>query len=533
MANSKSYYTSADVVEAVQRKIAMPLSQQTFLDSDVLKFANEELMISAVPSIMVYNQEYFVQAVQVPLQENTSRYEIPDRAIGIRFRDIFYQDTEGNLFEMARVNADDKAFYQRNVGANSSIHKFYIEGNSVVLEPDIVGIPQGNLMFYIYLRPNQLVDIARAATLISVVTPPSQLFLNLQSNSTFINLSTNVITIPLHGLVDGNKITIRSTDKIPSGLSSDLYYVVNSTINTFQLSLSIGGTPQALIDYGTGLLTIVRRIDLINGLTPDLIDFTTGTFTIINNDLANDQKIEIYNLGGVLPTPLAVNTFYYVINRTINTIQLALTLGGLPINITYSGTGTQYITADISVLTFDNVPVNITNGSLVDFLQTKKGHKTYAYDVMVPTNGVSGNTVSFLTSQLPIAGGIIRQAPFLQFPNIDCDDLNLINFDTHDQNIAVMIPTSFLPGDYICSANECIIPQIPDDLHSGLAERTSARILAAQGDMSGLQATQGKLADIVKQEGILLDNRSEGNGMKIVNRHSLLRYGRFFGRRRV
>jgi len=45
-------------------------------------------------------------------------------------------------------------------------------------------------------------------------------------------------------------------------------------------------------------------------------------------------------------------------------------------------------------------------------------------------------------------------------------------------------------------SNQCIIPQIPPELHSGLAERTAARILASLGDMSGLQASNAKIQEL-------------------------------------
>ena len=144
-------------------------------------------------------------------------------------------------------------------------------------------------------------------------------------------------------------------------------------------------------------------------------------------------------------------------------------------------------------------------------LQTSSGHKTFAYDILIPTNGISSNTITFLTSTIPI----------------------VINSDLTISNIFPDISTVFGIGDYICSANECIIPQIPSDLHNALAERTCARIMASIGDVQGLQTSQAKIADMDKQQGMLLDNRSEGNGMKVTARHSLLRMGRMFGRRRV
>lgn len=495
MANYKPYYTSDDLIDAVKRKIAFPVSQETFSEADILAFANEETFISQVPSVLMYHQEYFVFPVTVALVADQSRYPIPDRAIGLRMRDIMYQDTQGNLFEMTRIDAADKAYFQRNVGANSAIHKYYIEGNEVVLLPQVVGGVSGNLVFYIYLRPNQLVATSRAATLQSISAASDTVKQNFQANSGFVQVSpTNTITITSHGLSNGNKVVFSSTDTVPGGLADGTqYYVVNKTSNTFQVSTSIGGSAVSITSVGSGVHTVTRNKTLTSSFEPGDVDFSADTITVTNHDYANGDRVLVSSTD-VLPTPLLANTMYYVVGATADTFQLSESLGGSAINITYVGTGLHSVSSDTTVLTFDSVPTNLAEGSLIDFLQTNTGHRTYSYDVEIPTRGISGSTITFATSD---------------------------------------IPDSFVVGDYVCSANECIIPQIPSDLHNGLAERTCARILAAIGDQQGLQAVNDKISEIERRQGTLLDNRAEGSPQKINARHSLLRYQRFFGRRRV
>ena len=86
--SSKPYFTSADIVEAVKRKIAFPIDQVTFTSNDILSFVNEEMMISQVPSVLQYHEEYFVFLERVPLVANRSRYPIPYRAIGMGYGDL-------------------------------------------------------------------------------------------------------------------------------------------------------------------------------------------------------------------------------------------------------------------------------------------------------------------------------------------------------------------------------------------------------------------------------------------------------------
>ncbi len=105
------WYTSDKLIEAVKRKIAFPINQNTFTEDDILAFANEEMFIAQVPAVMQYHEEYFVYRVQVPLVTNISRYSIPDRAIGMKLRDLFWSDASGNYFEMTRISSGDKAFF--------------------------------------------------------------------------------------------------------------------------------------------------------------------------------------------------------------------------------------------------------------------------------------------------------------------------------------------------------------------------------------------------------------------------------------
>src|SRR5271166_1732603 len=127
----KPWYTSNDIIESVKRKIAFPVSQNTFTNLDILAFANEEMFISQVPTILQFHEEYFVNYVVTPLLTNLSVYPIPNRATGMKLRDLFWMDQNGNLFEMTRIEEHDKAFFQMNPGANQAIHKFYVEGNYV------------------------------------------------------------------------------------------------------------------------------------------------------------------------------------------------------------------------------------------------------------------------------------------------------------------------------------------------------------------------------------------------------------------
>jgi hypothetical protein len=573
------WMTTDDLIAAVKRKISFPISQNTFSEEDIIQFANEEMFIAQVPSVLQYHEEYFVYRVQTPLVSNISRYSIPNRAIGMKLRDLMWSDSSGNYFEMTRINSDDKAFFQRNIGANQAIHKFYLEGNDVVLTPSVVGGPTGALNFFIYLRPNQLVSNSRGRIIesfsrtLTINSPyefkfyPSNIdttedTISIQKNtfsSLDVNTSNNEITIISHGYENGYKLVFSSDSELPAPLEENtVYYVVNKTVNTFQLSLTENGSVVDLTTQGVG-----------------------PHFVAIPHNYANGTKVYLYS-AGTLPSGISNSTPYYVIPVDALSFKISETINGAGFDFSTGGIGDQFIssnfitittgsqtispvsyvipvlprptvsaclsqlqttinsyltiTSSISsppniIFTFNDITyafgssneslISVSSqigfnfdselssifsvGSKIDLLQTLPGHRTYIFDVVL--QAISGSIGYFNYSDLLV---------YLS-----------TGFGFTPQIINIQV------GDYMCLANESIIPQIPPDLHNVLAERTAARILAAIGDQAGLAITNQKIAEMENRQGNLLDQRSEGTPQKITARNSLLRYGKMGVRRRM
>lgn len=299
--------TSETLIKSVKRRAMIPENQNTFLEEDFLSFANEEMDIGVVPHVLQYHEEFFVYTQNLPLVANVSRYQIPGRAVGNRLREIAYEDTSGNIFEMTRITIEDLPLYQNN-STSARLRAFYIEGDEVVLVPDISSNPGGFLRASFYLRPNELVTSSRVA--------------------------------------------------------------------------------------------IITGIDRISG------------------------------------------------NITVN-----------------------------------QIPTNISVTTPIDLVQVKSPHRTLGLDLTAVSINTITKTVTMNLTDIPTALGI---------------------------------------GDQIALAGESIVPQIPTDLHSMLAQRVAARCLEALGDANGLNAANAKLQEMEIKTGSLIDNRVEGSPLKLVNRNGLL-----------
>lgn len=409
-----SYMTSTDLIDSIKRRYAVPGSQITFEDNDFLAILNEELTSSLVPEVLTLHEEYFTFSEIIPLVAGKTRYDIPERAIGMKIRSIFYMDTDGNLSEMSQINSDDRDYFSLSMSGNETIlmNKFYFEGNEVVLP--VYGDFQGaigSLKIIYYLRPNKLVGEERIA---------------------YISSFNKKITITNTNLVEDDTITI------------------NGVIFTAK------AIPVDATDFTIGATAILTSESLItkintNGIVSAVL--TSGSIILTDNDreytlsTSNDSAFNLHDLIGCTCT----------------------------------------YTSSTGVLT-NGIPTNITSTSYVDVLQTRGGHKTY--NINVTPSSIVGNIIWF-------------------------------NEDDLDDNVIV--------NDYISLENECIIPQIPDDLHPMLVQKAASVLLTSLGDLSGAAMSDKKIQELLTRQGNIMDNRATGEPKKIFNKSGFLRNTKRWG----
>jgi hypothetical protein len=85
----------------------------------------------------------------------------------------------------------------------------------------------------------------------------------------------------------------------------------------------------------------VQNENIIGGRT--FTGATTDVITSTAHGLSNGMTIEVYNIGGALPTGLSAGTTYFVRDAAANTFKVALTASGAAVDITAVGTGTNYL----------------------------------------------------------------------------------------------------------------------------------------------------------------------------------------------
>jgi hypothetical protein len=215
------FMTTDDVIASAVRRALIPTSQSTFTTDDFIAFANEELALGLVPSVLAMKQDYFLFTEYMPVTLNQQRYQLPDRAIGNKVREISYMDPNGNVYEMTRITVDDVPFYN-GPNTQARIYTYYIENNEFVLVPELANGPIGNFLITYYMRPNQLVQTSAVAIVKSFDPVTGDVFVD--------KIPTNYTTASLFDIVQ-----IRSPHKC---LAIDRTVV---SINTTTNVINFGG----------------------------------------------------------------------------------------------------------------------------------------------------------------------------------------------------------------------------------------------------------------------------------------------------
>jgi hypothetical protein len=164
----KTGMTVSELLASIKSRAMLPEANSTFSDDDLISFMNEEMLIGLVPSILQMKDEYLVARKIVPLDGARVKYPLPERSLGNKLRDLSYSSDMRNEYEMTQINSDEK-YSGIGMSVNTGyMRQFYVQGDSIVLYPDLSVSVTGFLFFYYYMRPNTLVKNSKAATITNI-----------------------------------------------------------------------------------------------------------------------------------------------------------------------------------------------------------------------------------------------------------------------------------------------------------------------------------------------------------------------------
>ena len=184
------------------------------------------------------------------------------------------------------------------------------------------------------------------------------------SDAAVVNLTTDTITIAGHNFDNGDELEYTKPAHPAYNLgglvSGTTYFVVNKTVNTFQLAATSGGAP-------------------INLTNPYKLTFDADDVAVVDaandkiiqaNTFADGDQVTYDNGGGIDIDGLTNGTQYYIVNSSATEFQLSATSGGAAINLiaNYSITadGSDVAVVDVATDTI-NVANTFVDGDLITY----------------------------------------------------------------------------------------------------------------------------------------------------------------------
>ncbi len=199
-----------------------PMSQSTFLESDLIQMADDELLLKLVSDIRRIREDFFLSTKRVPIVAGVTHYTIPERAIGTSFDCLHYVDVNGQICGPALVRIDVER--KGELIRGDSLRKFYIEGDEVVIAEPTAS--QGWLEFSYPRKPNRLVATSACAKITHIT-----------ENADFIEFDVDTdltVDLPVGSAVDF--LSVRSPfllwaeDSVTTGVSSTQIQVARADV---------------------------------------------------------------------------------------------------------------------------------------------------------------------------------------------------------------------------------------------------------------------------------------------------------------
>lgn len=176
-----------------------------------------------------------------------------------------------------------------------------------------------------------------------------------QPRDIYRHLPPNAIVITPAPVVRVVSVTYTDQAGAPQTVSAN-DYVANLTA-TPSFIAPVWGKVWPVALYQQGSVVVTYDAGYASKFTADA---TANTLTVSSSPKtwAINDVVRLTNSGGLLPAPLAVNTDYYIVAAAAGVYQVSATSGGTAIDLTTTGTGTNYI-GEVPLLALQNMLLRI------------------------------------------------------------------------------------------------------------------------------------------------------------------------------
>jgi len=203
---------TAQLATQVKLFAMIPTSQNTFTDIELISVMMNSILLSdIVPLITAVKEGYLQVTDDVVLSVAVPEVTIPPESTGLRLKDVYFVDAQGNLAHIDMVEKSQIAHtnefgpFPYTPGFNGLV--FYVENNKLIFYPRQT--VERNMQITYARRPNKLVHPSEGGKVLSKV--PNTITLDNAPATWVTGTVLDIIepTVP-YNLADRNGITIVS-----------------------------------------------------------------------------------------------------------------------------------------------------------------------------------------------------------------------------------------------------------------------------------------------------------------------------------
>ena len=261
-----------------------------------------------------------------------------------------------------------------------------------------------------------------AASSLSLIKASDKSYSNItpqvdSSNSSLNPSQTATITIASPAVVtvsvappNGTPVVFSTTGALPTGLTAGtVYYVVNATATTFEVSATVGGSSINTSGTQSGVQTVkIPTFSITSGSTTVTIVDTslnvqsaTMASNVITVASAPFSGAEVSFSGASLPAGISATSVYYAIQLSSTTFSISSTVGGSVVAFG-SGSGTSYQPNQIreGFNVYLKTPVSIGN-LLLSGIYTVESYSSNNYYSVYTINAATAATSTTTSASLP------------------------------------------------------------------------------------------------------------------------------------
>lgn len=159
-------YTTTELLASIKRRGQIPTSQNTFSTADMLAIADEEIRVEVLPLVMTLRESYYETYSDITIVSGQTAYDIPERAVGFKVKDIVVRSTNGDERSLSRIDSEVRG----EDSSGSDISSFYFEGNKIVLTQTPASSNGDSLRVRYFIRPSSLILPSAAASITAIDT---------------------------------------------------------------------------------------------------------------------------------------------------------------------------------------------------------------------------------------------------------------------------------------------------------------------------------------------------------------------------